>query len=256
MEFFQILILSAIQGITEFLPISSQSHLILTSFILNMNDQGLGFDIALHGGSLIAILVYYRLEIRKILLLSNDGISYLKLMIIGSIPLPIIGLLFIDIISINLRSITSIAIMTIIFAIVLYLADAKKNKVVSKLSNISTFTIIFIGLMQTLAIIPGVSRSGIVITAALLTNFSREDSIKIGFLLSIPAIFMATTYQSLELYKLGSTQILYEHILGMFLSFIFSYITIHLFISTINRISFTPYIIYRLILGFSLILFL
>jgi len=256
MEFIHILILSAIQGITEFLPISSQSHLILTSYLLGLKDQGIGFDIALHAGSLIAILIYYRNEIKKILSLTSEGLDYLKLMVIGSIPLPIIGLLFIDTVSVNMRSISSIALMTLLFAVILYLADAKKKDEITKLTNISIFTIIFIGLMQTLAIMPGVSRSGIVITAALLVNFSREDSIKIAFLLSMPAIFMATVYQSMQFYKIGNIEILNEHLLGIFLSFIFSYITIHLFISTINKISFTPYIIYRLILGVALIGFI
>ena len=254
MDFIHILILSAIQGITEFLPISSQSHLILTSAFLGMKDQGLGFDIALHSGSLFAILIYYRKEIAKILSVSNEGIQYLKLIIIGSIPLPIIGLLFIDIVSINMRSVTSIALMTIVFALILYIADVRKKENISSLASISMFTIVFIGFMQTLAIMPGVSRAGIVITAALLANFNREDSIKIAFLLSIPAIFMATVYQSMQLYEIGNIEILNEHLLGMFLSFIFSYITIHLFISTINKISFTPYIIYRLALGFLLLI--
>ena len=249
MDFIQILILSIIQGVTEFLPISSQSHLILTSAFLGMKDQGLSFDIALHTGSLTAILIYYRKEINKMLSMSDEGSQYLKLIILGSLPLPIIGLLFIDLVSVNMRSVESIALMTIIFAILLYLADVKKKDDINKLKSISIFTIVFIGFMQTLAIMPGVSRAGIVITAALLANFSREDSIKIAFLLSIPAIFMATVYQSMQLYEVGNIEILNEHLLGMFLSFIFSYITIHLFISTINKISFTPYIIYRLALG-------
>ena len=256
MDLIHIFILSIIQGVTEFLPISSQSHLILTSYFLGLSDQGLGFDIALHSGSLIAILIYYRKEVRSLFSLSDEGLNYLKLIIIGSIPLPIIGLLFIDIVSQNMRSVFSIALMTILFAVILYLADLKKKEVVTKFANISIYTIIFIGLMQTLAIMPGVSRSGIVITAALLANFSREDSIKIAFLLSIPAIFMATVYQSMQLYEVGNIEILNEHLLGMILSFIFSYITIHLFISTINKISFTPYIIYRLILGVTLIGFI
>ena len=256
MDFLQILILSAIQGITEFLPISSQSHLILTSTLLGMKDQGLGFDIALHSGSLFAILFFYRKEITKILSMSNEGVQYLKLIIIGSIPLPIIGLIFVDSVNTYMRSVESIALMTVIFALILYFADIKKKDTVSKLKSISIFTIVFIGFMQTLAIMPGVSRAGIVITAALLVNYSREDSIKIAFLLSIPAIFMATVYQSMQLYGVGDIQVLNEHLLGMILSFIFSYITIHLFISTINKISFTPYIIYRLILGVTLIGFI
>ena len=240
MDFIQILILSIIQGVTEFLPISSQSHLILTSYFLGLKDQGLGFDIALHFGSLIAILIYYRKEIKSLLSLTDEGQNYLKLIIIGSIPLPIIGLLFIDIVSQNMRSIFSIASMTILFAVILYLADAKKKEVVTKFANISIYTIIFIGLMQTLAIMPGVSRSGIVITAALLANFTRQDSIKIAFLLSIPAIFMATVYQSMQLYEVGNIEILNEHILGMSLSFIFSYTTIHLFISCLLYTSPSP----------------
>ena len=255
MDFVQILILSIIQGITEFLPISSQSHLILTSKLLGMSDQGLSFDIALHAGSLLAILIYYRKEVTKIMSISDEGIQYLKLIIIGSIPLPIIGLLFVDIVSENLRTINTIAFMTIVFALLLYFAERRNHENKNSFATLSFFTIIFIGFMQTLAIMPGVSRSGIVITAALLLNYSREDSIKIAFLLSIPAIFMATVYQSMQLYEVGNIEILNEHLLGMILSFIFSYITIHLFISTINKISFTPYIVYRLALGLLLLTF-
>ena len=255
MDLAQILILSIIQGITEFLPISSQSHLILTSKLLGMSDQGLSFDIALHAGSLMAILIYYRKEVTKIMSISDEGIQYLKLIIIGSIPLPIIGLLFVDIVSENLRTINTIAFMTIVFALLLYFAERRNHENKNSFVTLSFFTIIFIGFMQTLAIMPGVSRSGIVITAALLLNYSREDSIKIAFLLSIPAIFMATVYQSMQLYEVGNIESLNEHLLGMILSFIFSYITIHLFISTINKISFTPYIVYRLALGLLLLTF-
>ena len=255
MDFVQILILSIIQGITEFLPISSQSHLILTSKLLGMSDQGLSFDIALHAGSLMAIIIYYRKEITKIMSISDEGIQYLKLIIIGSIPLPIIGLLFVDIVSENLRTINTIAFMTIVFALLLYFAERRNHENKNSFATLSFFTIIFIGFMQTLAIMPGVSRSGIVITAALLLNYSREDSIKIAFLLSIPAIFMATVYQSMQLYEVGYIEILNEHLLGMILSFIFSYITIHLFISTINKISFTPYVVYRIALGLLLLTF-
>ena len=253
MEMLQIFLLAIIQGITEFLPISSQSHLILISKFLGMEDQGLGFDIALHAGSLLAILLYYRKEISQVFSLSDEGKNYIKLIIIGSIPLPIVALGFMDLVSKEFRSTESIALMTIIFAVVLYVSDVRKKTEYDNLRSISIYTIIFIGLMQTLAIIPGVSRSGIVITAALFANFSREDSIRIAFLLSIPAIFMATVYESVQLYELGSYHLLYEHLLGVILSFLASYATIHFFFKTINRISFTPYIIYRLLLGFILL---
>ena len=249
MENLQIFLLAIIQGITEFLPISSQSHLILITKLFGFKDQGLGFDIALHTGSLFAIMIYFRREISQILSISDEGKSYIKLIILGSIPLPIIAMVFIDFISQHMRSIDSIAYMTILFAIILYFADSQGRTQKNELKSISVYTIIFIGIMQALAIMPGVSRSGIVITAALFANFSREDSIKIAFLLSIPAIFMATVYQSMQLYRIEDINILSEYFIGALLSFIASYLTIYFFISTINRISFSPYIIYRLLLG-------
>jgi len=253
MEILNIIILALIQGITEFLPISSSSHLVLFSQLTSFPDQGIGFDIALHTGSLIAVLVYFKDELRKVLALTHEGNQYLRLLIVASIPLPIIGLIFIDYISLYMRNIQSIAIMTIIFALLLFFAD--KNRRDSKdVINCSLVVIIFIGLMQALAIMPGVSRAGIVITAALLVGFSRSDSIKIAFLLSIPAIFMATIYQSMQLLNTNNVLLFREYTLGFLFSFIFSFLTIKLFISTINKISFAPYIIYRIILGSTLLI--
>ena len=146
MEMLQIFLLAIIQGITEFLPISSQSHLILISKFLGMEDQGLGFDIALHAGSLLAILLYYRKEIRQVFSLSDEGKNYIKLIIIGSIPLPIVALGFMDLVSIEFRSTESIALMTIIFAVVLYVSDVRKKTEYDNLRSISIYTIIFIGL--------------------------------------------------------------------------------------------------------------
>ena len=248
MEILNIIILSFIQGVTEFLPISSSSHLILLSELSDYPDQGLGFDIALHTGSLIAVLIYFKRELKKILFLTHDGQQYLKLMFIASIPLPIIGIIFIDYISLYLRNMQSIAVMTILFALLLYFVD-KNRKERENILNFSLTTIFFIGLMQTLAIIPGVSRAGIVITAALIVGFNRNDSIKISFLLSIPAILMASIYQMTQLLDTNDIILLREYLLGFMFSFIFSYLTIRLFISTINRITFSPYIIYRIILG-------
>ncbi len=252
MELLNIIILALIQGITEFLPISSSSHLVLFSELTNFPDQGIGFDIALHAGSLLAVLVYFRDELKKILFLTHEGNQYLKLILVASIPLPIIGLIFIDHVTFYMRNIQSIAIMTILFALLLLFAD-KTRKDNKDIINCSLVVVIFIGLMQTLAIIPGVSRAGIVITAALLTGFSRNDSIKIAFLLSIPAIFMASTYQSMQLLKMNDILLFREYSLGFICSFIFSFLTIKFFISTINKISFSPYIIYRIILGSTLL---
>ena len=143
--------------------------------------------------------------------------------------------------------------MTITFALLLFYAD-NHNKPSKLITNISTKIILIIGLFQILALVPGVSRSGIVITAALLLNYNRNDAIKIAFLLSIPAIFMASSYNLLQLSSMGSVSILSDHLLGMTLSLIVSYLTIYFFIATINKISFTPYIIYRMMLGTLLLI--
>ena len=253
MDILNIIILSIIQGITEFLPISSSSHLILLPMFTEFPDQGIMFDVALHTGSLFAILIYYRNEIKNIFQFTDNGKSYIRLIIIGSIPLPIAGLLLIDLISLNLRSIEVISVMTITFALLLLYAD-NYNTPSKQTTYISTKIILIIGLFQILALVPGVSRSGIVITAALLLNYNRNDAIKIAFLLSIPAIFMASSYNLLQLSSMGSVSILNDHLLGMTLSLIVSYLTIYFFIATINKISFAPYIIYRIMLGTLLLI--
>ena len=248
MDILNIIILSLIQGITEFLPISSSSHLILIPILTEYPDQGVMFDIALHTGSLLAVIIYYRMEIIKAVKQSDHGNNLIKLLIIGSIPLPIAGLLIIDLVSYNLRTVEVIALMTISFALLLFIAD-RKSENNNDIADISSIVILTIGSFQALALVPGVSRSGIVMTAALLLNYKRIDAIKIAFLLSIPAIFMASVYNVLELTSSENIIIYKEHFIGMILSLLFSYITIHLFITTINKISFTPYIIYRILLG-------
>ena len=211
------------------------------------------FDVALHTGSLFAILIYYRNEIKNIFQFTDNGKSFIRLIVIGSIPLPIAGLLLIDLISLNLRSIEVISVMTIAFALLLLYAD-NYNKPSKQITYISTKIILIIGLFQIFALVPGVSRSGVVITAALLLNYNRNDAIKIAFLLSIPAIFMASSYNLLQLSSMGSVSILNNHLLGMALSFIVSYFTIYFFIATINKISFAPYVIYRMMLGTLLLI--
>lgn len=253
MDILNIIVLSLIQGITEFLPISSSAHLILLSELTDYPDQGLGFDIALHAGSLLAILIYFKDELKRILALTSDGKEYLKIMIIASLPLPVIGIIFIDYISVYMRNIQSIALMTILFALLLYFVD-KGRKEDRHILSCSVLTLFFIGFMQALAIIPGVSRAGVVITTALFIGFNRNDSIKISFLLSIPAIFMASTYQTMQLISVDDIVVLREYFLGFLLSFIFSYMTIKLFTSTINKLTFSPYVVYRIILGTILLI--
>ncbi len=253
MDILNIFILAVIQGITEFLPISSSSHLILLPLLTNYPDQGLGFDIAVHTGSLLAIIAFYKNELKKMYLLTDEGLKYLKMIIVASIPLPFFGLLFVDFISDIFRNLQSIGLMTIIFGLLLYFADRKSDGT-QNIANLSIMLILVIGLFQSLALVPGISRSGIVITACLLLNLSRDESIKVAFMLSIPALLMASLYQGMKLYESENITIISDNIIGVILSFIFSYLTIKLFVSTINRITFAPYIIYRIILGTMLLI--
>ena len=183
-NFLEITLLSIIQGISEFLPVSSSAHLYLVSEIYQFRSQSLMTDVALHLGSLIAIIFFFRNELINIF--ENKNLLYL--LVLGSVPLIIVGLLIFSTGLINnLRNLEVVAWTTLIFAIILFIAD--KFRVRKKLNtNLNIKSILFIGLFQILSIIPGVSRSGIVITAGRFLNFDRFDSTKISFYLSIPAI--------------------------------------------------------------------
>ena len=180
----EVLILSAIQGISEFLPISSSAHLILVSSLYEFKSSSLLIDISLHLGSLVAIVYYFKEELLNI----NKNQRLISLIIIGSIPLIIFGyILYTTGLIYSLRNIETIAWTTLIFAIVLYISD--KSRFDKKIStNLNIQSILFIGIMQILSLIPGVSRAGITITAARILKFNRVDSSKISFLLSIPAL--------------------------------------------------------------------
>jgi undecaprenyl-diphosphatase len=248
-DFIEILILSAVQGISEFLPISSSAHLILVSNLYDLKSSSLLIDISLHMGSLLAIIFFFRKDLFD--LRNNQKLFYL--IIIGSIPLIIFGYILhsTDLI-ILLRNIEIIAWTTLIFAIVLFFADQKKlNENIS--SNLNIKTIIFIGLFQILALIPGVSRSGITITAARFLNFSRFDSSKISFLLAIPALAGAS-FLGLKDAFYQSIEINYLIIVAIVLSFLFSYVTVKFFLKYINKFSLNIFIVYRIIIAFVLFL--
>ena len=188
----EIIILSIVQGISEFLPISSSAHLNIVEIIFEFNSNSLMIDVSLHLGSLLAIVFYFR---RELLDLRNNQ-KLLSLLIIGSIPIVIAGYIISSTGLVNLleNNLKIIAWTTLIFAIILYFAD--KNKFDKKISsNLNLKTILYIGLFQILALIPGVSRAGITITAARFFRFNRFDSSKISFLLAIPAIAGASVLQ-------------------------------------------------------------
>ena len=248
-EFIEVLILSAVQGISEFLPISSSAHLILVSNFYDLKTGSLLIDISLHLGSLFAIVFYFR----KDLLDLKKNKKILQLIVVGSIPLIIFGyILHSTELIYHLRNIKIIAWTTLIFGTILFFADQQKfNREIS--SNLNIKSIIFIGLFQVLALIPGVSRAGITLTAARILKFNRVDSSKISFLLSIPAL-MGASFLGLKDIVNQSIEINYLIIISVVLSFLFSYITIKFFLNYINKFSLNIFVIYRIFI--ALILFL
>ena len=247
-KYAETLILSIIQGISEFIPVSSSAHLLIVSRLSDFNVSNLQLDISLHLGSLLAIILFFRKELINII--NNKNIFLL--IILGSIPLVIVGYIFY---STNLidqfRNLKVVAWTTLIFGILLYFSDKfeLKNKISSEL-NIKS--IIIIGLFQILAIIPGVSRSGIVITASRFLKFDRVESSKIAFYLSIPALAGASV---LGFKDVIDNQINFDaiFIFSTSASFLFSYFTIKYFLIYVKMFSLSFFVIYRIVL--SIILF-
>ena len=248
-DFIEILILSAIQGISEFLPISSSAHLIIVSSLYDIKASSLLIDISLHLGSLLAIIFFFKKDLFSL----KYNQKLLRLIIIGSIPLIIFGYILHSTELINLlRNIKVIAWTTLIFGIILYLADQRKlDQNIS--SNLNIKAILFIGLFQILALIPGVSRAGITMTAARFLNFNRVDSGKISFLLSIPALAGAS-FLGLKDIQDETLEINILVIIAIVLSFIFSYVTVKFFLNYLNKFSLNIFVIYRLIIALILLL--
>ena len=244
-------ILALIQGISEFIPVSSTAHLIIVSKLSEFEIRFLEIDISLHFGSLLAIVFYFRSDLVNIFKNKN----LFLLIIFGSLPLIIFGYVIFETGIINLfRDIKIIAWTTLLFGILLLYADKFKfNKNFKKDLNLKN--ILFIGLFQVLALIPGTSRSGITITAARLLNFNRFDSAKISFLLSIPALLGASflglkdlTIQNFELSKVA--------IFSICFSFVFSYLTIKYFLMFIKKFSLKVFVYYRIFLSGLLFIFI
>ena len=248
-DFIEILILSAIQGISEFLPISSSAHLILISNFYDFKTSSLLIDISLHLGSLFAIMFYFKKDLFDL----KNNKRLLGLIIVGSIPLMIFGYILhsSDLIHF-VRNVEIIAWTTLFFGLILYFSDqGKTEKNISK--NLNLKSIIFIGIFQILALIPGVSRAGITITAARFLNYNRVDSTKISFLLSIPALIGASSLGITDTFK-ETLEISYLSIIAIVLSFLFSFITVKYFLKYVNNFSLNIFVIYRVFLGIILLL--
>ena len=257
MDYPQIIVLALIQGVTEFLPISSSAHLILPVHLLGWPDQGLPFDIAVHAGTLFAVLVYFRGDLKQFIHASVDvlmdrGFSehthLLGKLALATIPIMIVGYVLKPTIETELRSLTVIALATIGFGLLLGLADRRSHNR-TELTGLRYREALFIGAMQVLALIPGTSRSGITITAALLLGLNRIHAARFSFLLSIPAIGGAGILAMRDVSVTNVDMNWFNFALGMGVSGVTAYFCITMFLHLINRSSLMPYVIYRVVLG-------
>tara|TARA_B100001057_G_scaffold400411_1_gene411582 strand:+ start:1982 stop:2740 length:759 start_codon:yes stop_codon:yes gene_type:complete len=247
----EILILSFVQGVTEFLPISSSSHLIIISEFMNFQDQNLSIDVSLHIGSFIAVLTYFN---KDILNFFENRKLFIKILV-SSIPVMIVGYILIKTNLIHeLRSIKVIGWMTIIFGCLLYVSD-KCNLQKNIKSDFNYKSALIIGLFQITSLIPGVSRSGVTITAARFLNFNRYDSAKISFLLSIPTLGAVSVFGLRNIIISSDTIFSTLNLLSIFLSFLISYITIKFFLEYLKKFSLSFFVAYRMILGVILLYF-
>jgi len=258
MEWLQILLLAITQGLTEFLPVSSSAHLVLVPKLFGFEDQGLIFDIAIHFGSLFAVIFYLR---KQIWLISGDFFQSLTpqgkktdnsqlgwMIIIATLPIVFIGLIFKGLMETDLRSAPIIASASIGFGLLLWFADYSAKRKNNEYS-IHWKQALMIGFAQALAIIPGTSRSGITITAALMLGLTRRAAARFSFLLSIPTILMSGALVALDLIKETPSMNWGDLISGVILSFIAASLCIHFFMQYIEKTGMLPFVIYRILLG-------
>ncbi|QYJ83389.1 MULTISPECIES: undecaprenyl-diphosphate phosphatase [Shewanella] len=257
MDIFQVIVLALIQGLTEFLPISSSAHLILPAQLLGWQDQGLTFDVAVNTGSLLAVVIYFRRELFSMFtawtgsLVTRQQTQESKLawwIILATIPAVIFGFTAKDFISTHLRNIEVIATTTIVFGLLLWWADKLNREGFSEF-QVGWKKALLIGFAQAMALIPGTSRSGATITAALALGLSREAAARFSFLMSVPVSLGAAILVVKDLLSSQEAIDYQALILGTALSFVAAYLCIHYFLKIISRMGMTPFVIYRLALG-------
>ena len=260
---FHIFLLSVLQGITEFLPVSSSGHLILFSKFTTFPDQGLALDVAVHVGSILAVMIYFSEELWKMfkVLLKTYFIPTMKnadaktfwLIVIGTIPIVIVGLLLKENGMEWLRSTKIIGWTILGYGLLLFVAD-KFGMTIRKINHLSPLDAFLIGCAQCLALIPGTSRSGVTITMARFLSMERREAAKFSMLLSIPAIIAAASLVAFELYQQENLAAVAETIDGITYSFISSIIAIYIVMWWLKKSTFLPFVIYRILLGSYLIL--
>lgn len=263
MDGLQLLLLSLLQGLTEFLPVSSSAHLILVPVLTSWPDQGLAFDVALHLGSLSAVVIYFRNDLfnmarswgRSLQTRQLDADARLAwALLLGTIPVGLAGLLFNSWIASNLRGPVIMAFGLIGFGLLLAYADWT-NKGIRTLRQMTASDVLWIALAQALALIPGTSRSGITITAALLLGMSREAAARFSFFLSIPVITLAGLLETKGLLEAAEPVDWQALFWGALLSGLSAYLCIHYFLAFIQRLGMQPFVIYRVLLGLLLLFF-
>lgn len=258
MDIIQAIALALLQGLTEFLPISSSAHLILLPVVVGWQDQGLAFDVAVHVGTLTAVVGFYRHDIWLIIKAwlasvtgkgGSDDSRLAWYVVLGTIPVGLVGISLPDTVKDVFRSPLVIASATIVFALLLWLVEklAKEQR-----TSITLLDAVVVGLFQAIALIPGTSRSGITITAGLMTGLRREQAARFSFLLSIPVIALAGGLHVVDLIK-SPEPVLWDMILiGASVSAIVAYLTIGWFLKLLEKVGMMPFVWYRLILGIIL----
>jgi undecaprenyl-diphosphatase len=253
----QVIVLAIVQGLTEFLPISSSGHLVLVPAFFGWTDQGLAFDVAVHFGSLIAVLLFFRNDIFALL---RGGVEVLGLNVktiesrmalgigLGTIPAAMAGLLFADWIATNLRSPMVVVYTLAGYAVLMVLADRYGRKS-REIASVQIKDAVLIGVAQALALIPGTSRSGVTISAAMALGFERHDAARFSFLPAVPVILLATLYSLYGLLSEGIDVAWGQIAIGVTVSAIVAYLSIEFFMRFVSRIGLLPFAVYRLVLA-------
>jgi len=256
----QIIVLAVVQGITEFLPISSSGHLVLAPIFADWPDQGLMMDVAVHVGTLGAVIIYFWQDLLAMLTglwrlvrgRRDPGATLAGLVAIGTVPVLIAGYLVDRYVGDAMRSITVIGWATLGFGLLLFIAD-RLSMTVKRVEHLGVIDALAIGLAQVLALIPGTSRSGITMTAARFLGYERSEAARFSMLLSIPTIAASGLWLGLSLYEADDMQLTQGVVMAAGLAFITAILSIAALMAWLQRSTFTPFVIYRVILGVGLL---
>jgi undecaprenyl-diphosphatase len=265
MELFQAIFLAIVQGLTEFLPISSSAHLILVPEVLGWSVSGLAFDVAVHVGTLLAVVFFLRKEIRQILIGWTQGFNGLRwnqdgllgwMVLVATVPIGLIGLVFGDFIEAHLRTAFMIGLATLLFGLLLGWADRDADQHTATIKELTFSHALWVGAAQVLALVPGTSRSGITMTAMLALGYQRETAARFSFLLAVPAIFLPGLLKTTELlseempvdWGLLATATVVAAITAL--------LCMRWFVSFVTRVGMRPFVIYRIFLAFVIMLLL